>query len=146
MATNNPYRGGRDGTKGDIFSKLAYIPKKNLGTTTKCSSLKGLRTMTLANHHTAYSTLALTRCSVKRRCTILLLWLFNVPVNAVRGYNASSVQELRLSRKSSSGGGRSFGKHIHPKRVRPLVFPTLYHRVASPKNVVSRCASGRTDA
>ncbi len=48
LATNNPYRGGRDGTKGDIFSKLAYIPKKNLGTTTKCSSLKGLRTINIS--------------------------------------------------------------------------------------------------
>ncbi len=32
------------GTKGDIFAELAYILKKKFGTTTKCSSLKGLRT------------------------------------------------------------------------------------------------------
>ncbi len=32
------------GTKQDVFPKLVYIPKKKFGTTTKCSSLKGLRT------------------------------------------------------------------------------------------------------
>ncbi len=46
-----PTRGGGDiwdmglGTKGDIFAELAYIPKKKFGSTTKCSSLKGLRTI-----------------------------------------------------------------------------------------------------
>ncbi len=37
---------GRDGTKRDTFTELAYILKIFLGTTTKCSSLKGLRTIT----------------------------------------------------------------------------------------------------
>ncbi len=31
---------------GPYFAELAYIPKNFFGTTTKCSSLKGLRTMT----------------------------------------------------------------------------------------------------
>ncbi len=35
---------GWDGTKWDTFAELAYILKIFLGTTTKCSSLKGLRT------------------------------------------------------------------------------------------------------
>ncbi len=39
------YRMGRDGTKRDTFAELAYILKIFLGTTTKCSSLKGLRTI-----------------------------------------------------------------------------------------------------
>ncbi len=37
---------GQDGTKRDTLAELAYILKIFLGTTTKCSSLKGLRTNT----------------------------------------------------------------------------------------------------
>ncbi len=36
-------------TKQDIFAELAYIPKKFFGTTTKCSSRKGLRTTRCAH-------------------------------------------------------------------------------------------------
>ncbi len=39
---------GWDGTKRDTFAELAYVLKIFLGTTTKCSSLKGLHTISNA--------------------------------------------------------------------------------------------------
>ncbi len=47
LATNNPYRGGvmGYGTQGEHLLQVGIYTQKILGTTTKCSSLKGLRTI-----------------------------------------------------------------------------------------------------